>query len=115
MPLSVAADVAIFASDLATGGGSGFEDGSTNSGFVGLAGRLSSSYFASRGFFLFGAIAEREVESEGRAPEEGAGEEFPHLDSGTSLGSSLWLTSCLGGHENCLVSPNSTSATSISS
>jgi len=117
VPLSAATDVAVFASDLATGGGSGFEDGSANSGFAGLAGRLSSSYFTSRGLFLFGAIVEREVESAGRAPEdEGAGEEFPDLASGASLGSSLWLLSCLGGrHGNCLVSPNSTSATSISS
>ena len=55
MPLSAATDVAVFASDLATGGGSGFEDGSATSGFAGLAGRLSSSYFTSRGLFLFGA------------------------------------------------------------
>jgi hypothetical protein len=41
VPLSAAADVAVvFASDLATGGDSGFDDGSANSG---LAGRLSSS------------------------------------------------------------------------
>lgn len=59
---------------------------------------------------------EREVESDGRTPEdEGAGEEFPDLASGASLGSSLWLLSCFCGHGNCLVSPNSTSATSISS
>ena len=65
----------------------------------------------------YAPIVEREVESAGRAPEdEGAGEEFPDLASGASLGSSLWLLSCLGGrHGNCLVSPNSTSATSISS
>lgn len=59
---------------------------------------------------------ESEAESDGRTPEdEGAGEEFPDLASGASLGSSLWLLSCLGGQVNCLVSPNSTSATSISS
>lgn len=90
VPLSAAADVDAFASDLATGGASGLEDGSASSGFAGLAGRLSSSYFTSRGLFLFGAIVGREVESDGRTPEEeGAGEEFPDLASGASLGSSL--------------------------
>ena len=64
----------------------------------------------------YAPIVEREVESDGRTPEdEGAGEEFPDLASGASLSSSLWLLSCLGGHGNCLVSPKSTSATSISS
>jgi hypothetical protein len=58
----------------------------------------------------------REDESDGRTPEdEGAGEEFPDLASCASLGSSLLLFSCLGGQGNCLVSPNRTSATSISS
>jgi hypothetical protein len=56
-----------------------------------------------------------EDESDGRTPEdEGAGEEFPDLASCASLCSSL-LFSCLGGQGNCLVSPNRTSATSISS
>jgi hypothetical protein len=61
----------------------------------------------------------REDESAGRTPEvdEGAGEEFPDLISGASLGSCLWwlALSCLGGQGNCRVRPNSTSATSISS
>lgn len=61
-------------------------------------------------------IVAREEESGGRTPEdEGAGEEFPDLVSGGSLCSSLWLLSCFGGPGNCLVRPNSTSATSISS
>lgn len=55
MPLSAAADVDVFPSDLAAEGASGLEDDSASSGFAGLAGRLSSSYFTSRGLFLFGA------------------------------------------------------------
>jgi len=87
------------------------------SGFAGLAGRFSLSYLTSLGRFLFGAVVVREDESAGRTPEDdGAGEEFPDLASGASLGSSLWLKfSCLGGQGNCRVRPNSTSATSISS
>jgi hypothetical protein len=55
VPLSAAVDVDVFPSDLAAGGASGLEEGSAKSGFAGLAGRLSSSYFTSRGLFLFGA------------------------------------------------------------
>jgi hypothetical protein len=59
-PLSAAADVDAFASDLATGGASCLDDSSAVSGFAaGLAGRLSSSYFTSRGLFLFGAATAR--------------------------------------------------------
>jgi len=117
VPLSATADTDVFASDLVTGGTSGLEDGSARSGFAGLAGRISLSYLTSRGRFLFGAVVVREDESAGRTPEDdGAGEEFPDLASGVSLGSSLWLVlSCLGWEGNCRVRPNSTSATSISS
>jgi hypothetical protein len=42
----------------------------------------------------------RKAESEGRTPEEEeAGEELTVLASGASVGSSLWLLSCLGGGE----------------
>jgi len=117
VPLSATADTDVFASDLVTGGTSGLEHGSAKSGFAGLAGRFSWSYLTSRGRFLFGAVVVCEEESAGRTPEEdGAGEEFPDLASGASLGSSLWLMfSCLGGQGNWRVRPNSTSATSISS
>jgi hypothetical protein len=116
--LSATADTEAFASDLVTGSTSGLVDGSARSCFAGLAGRFSLSYLRSRGLFLFGAVVARDDESDGRtAEDDGAGEEFPDLASGASLGSNLWLLlSCLGGGQgNCRVRPNSTSATSISS
>jgi hypothetical protein len=114
VPLSATTDTDVFESDLVTGSTSDLEGGSAKSGFAGLDGRFSLSYLTSRGRFLFGAVVVRD-ESAGRTPEDdGAGEEFPDLASGGSLGSSLWF-SCLGGQGNCRVRPNSTSATSISS
>jgi hypothetical protein len=45
----------------------------------------------------------RKAESEGRTPEEEeAGEELTVLASGASVGSSLWLLSCLGGRGTAL-------------